>query len=234
MSELPQHGEIADTVSPASAPRPEPHTPTAAAASPKKKFAPAEARTAKRPRGRPPKPEAAGSSDRKSVRPHPAGGPAAGETALAKSGAQFVFSSLTMIAAAASVFAGLDFPEAFEVWKFSDEEMAKITPAFKDFSEKYMPVIGKYAVECNFAGAFLPILAAKTFALIAIVKAKRAAARSLAPEPGDTGHTPIAAAPPAEEKPSNGAATAGDVAVAIASDDDFMLLDPRRSVESVT
>lgn len=64
--------------------------------------------------------------------------------------------------------------EAGQIWTFSKEELDRIEGPGGPFLEKYAPFLDAWAIELDFAGAMIPIVGAKLFAVIAAKKALEA------------------------------------------------------------
>ena len=65
----------------------------------------------------------------------------------------------------------IDYLAALQVWQFTDKELAQLEGPSALFLEKYGPMLDDYGVEIQFAGAVLPILTGKIFAILALKRA---------------------------------------------------------------
>jgi hypothetical protein len=105
--------------------------------------------------------------------------------------------------------------EAGTIWTFSKEELDRIEGPGGPFLGKYAPFLDAWSVELDFAGALIPIVGAKLFAVLAAKKALEA--KNLQPPPGvgpkkvsEIRPAPAAtAAPPTNETADTRAASAG-------------------------
>jgi len=65
----------------------------------------------------------------------------------------------------------IDYLKALSVWQFTPAELAQLEGPSALFLEKYGPMLDDYGVEIQFAGAVLPILTGKIFAILALKRA---------------------------------------------------------------
>jgi hypothetical protein len=70
--------------------------------------------------------------------------------------------------------------QAIQLWQFTPDELVKLEGPGNHFFDKYAPLLENYGVEIEFAGALLPILTAKVFAVIA---AKQVLEANKSPQP---------------------------------------------------
>ncbi|HLZ12541.1 MAG TPA: hypothetical protein VKP58_08135 [Candidatus Acidoferrum sp.] len=174
---------------------------TPAAAVPTKKFSRAEEIPAKRGPGRPPKievqrggAEAPASASRGTTFPAAAPAPSASP---AKPDAM-ISGARGLLQMAAGISAGItwaalkiDYMAALSVWQFTPKELEQIEGPTYVFLEKYGPMLDDYGIEIQFAGAILPILTAKVFAILAMKRAIEKQTSSLPPPQQPPAVTPI-------------------------------------------
>jgi hypothetical protein len=101
--------------------------------------------------------------------------------------------------------------QAGEIWTFSKDELDRIEGPGGPFLEKYAPFLDAWALELDFAGAIIPIVGAKIFAVIAAKRALEAADKkgpAAAPRKAVTeirpSSTEAAAAAPAQTETTTG------------------------------
>jgi hypothetical protein len=78
---------------------------------------------------------------------------------------------------------GIDYFTALKTWQFSEAELLQLEKPGAPFLDKYAPLLDDYGIELEFAGALLPILSGKIFAIIAL-KRKLDAEKKLPPAAG--------------------------------------------------
>ncbi len=75
----------------------------------------------------------------------------------------------------------VEYLAALQIWQFTPAELAQLEGPTSVMLEKYGPALDDYGVEIQFAGAILPILTSKIFAILALKRAMEKQPSSLPP-----------------------------------------------------